>query len=224
MQDYAVGRFRWPLLGDFAYILGTFNQLIPSNGLTGIPRNSRNENQEMTRTVTSAALSTLLTFCIASLACAEGAGEKTKVLQVTKLTKNLEVRQSQIGFRSTLLFYTFKEQKTVLKLQFGNRDKTFPVTGTVYVFADSVTEEGIKKWLNNQHSDGLFPDVPKPVSHKLPAKVCKVTSHKMTGQTKQRFGEYDNYDVTFEVKDYAGKTGIKLKGFKGATKVHVKTK
>jgi len=38
------------------------------------------------------------------------------------------------------------------------------MTATVYIFDDSVTEDGLKKWLNNQHSDGLFVDVPEPTS------------------------------------------------------------
>ena len=181
----------------------------------------------MKRTIKSGAFSSLLTLCIAGLAFgSEEAPEKaSKVLEINKLTQKLEVRQSQIGYRDTLLFYTFNEQKTVLKLQIGNRDKTFPMTATVYIFDDSVTEDGLKKWLNNQHSDGLFPDVPEPISkHKVPAKFCEVTSHKLIDHTKQQFGEYDNYAVTFEVKDYADEMSIKLKGFSGDTKVHVKTK
>ena len=172
------------------------------------------------------ALSTLLTTCIAGLASAEKPSAKAiKVLEVDGGTPKLEVRHSQIGFRNTLLFYTFKEQNVVLKLQIGNKDKTFPMTATFYIFQDDVTENGIKKWLNNQHSDGLFPDVPTPIMvHKAPAKVCKVTSHKLIDRSKQQFGEYENYAVTFKVNDYSDKKTVKLKGFKGETKVHVKTK
>jgi hypothetical protein len=176
----------------------------------------------MKSTMKRGAMSALLVFCFAGLACAEGAAKKS--LEVKTTTARLEVRHSQIGYRSTLLFYTFAEQQTVLRLQFGNQDKTFPVTGVVYVFDKTVTAEGIKKWLNNQHSDGLFPDVPQPnATIKIPAKVCTVTSNKLLDNTKQRFGEFANYAVTFEVKDYTDKTTIKLKGFKGETKVHVKT-
>jgi hypothetical protein len=169
----------------------------------------------------------LLTLCIAclTLAADEAIEKDSKVLEVNKQTKKLEVRDSQIGYRDTLLFYTFNEQKTVLKLQIGNQDKTFPMTATVYIFDDGVTEEGLEKWLNNQHSDGLFPEVPEPVSkHKIPAKFCEVTSHELIDHTKQQFGEYDNYAVTFKVKDYDDEKSIKIKGFTGDTKVHVKTK
>ena len=181
----------------------------------------------MKSTIKRGALSILLTLCTACLAfgAEEAPAKAPKVLEFNKLTQKLEVRYSQIGYRDTLLFYTFNEQKTVLKLQIDNRDKAFPMTATVYIFDDNVTEDGLKKWLNNQHSDGLFVDVPQPTStQKIPAKFCKVTAHDLIDNTKQRFGEYANYAVTFEVKDYTDMKNVKLKGFTGKTKVHVKTK
>ena len=180
----------------------------------------------MNKAFPAAVLSILLTFVAAASAWAEGpAAKPIRVLAVDKDTPKLEVRYSQIGFRDTLLFYTFAKQRAVLKLRFGNQDKTFPASATFYLFDDDVTEEGMKKWLNNQHSDGLYPDVPEPTStHQAPAKVCQVTSHKFIDHSKQTFGEYDTYDVAFQVNDYADMMTVKLKGFAGETKVHVKTK
>jgi hypothetical protein len=180
----------------------------------------------MNRIIVSGLLSALLTFSIASLVCAEGKEDKSsKALEVTKSTQKLEVRYSQIGYRDTLLFYTFKDQNAVLKLQIDNKDKSFPMAGELYMFADSVKEDDIKKWLNNQHSDGIYPDVPEPIStHKIPKASCKVTSHKLIDRSKQDFGEYDNYSVTFDVEDYADKKSVTLKGFSDTAKVYVKTK
>ncbi len=104
----------------------------------------------MNQFINSEALVAVLALCLSiSLSADETKVKPSHVLEVTKSTPKLEVRFSQIGYRSTLLFYTFKKQKAVLKLQFGNRDKTFPVSGTVYFFAADVTENGMKKWLNN---------------------------------------------------------------------------
>jgi len=160
-----------------------------------------------------------------SMVCLAQAAEQTpQKLEVTPQTKKLEVRHSQIGYRSTLLFYTFAEQKTVLKLLIGNRDKTFPVTAEIYVFDAEVTPRGISKWLNNQHSDGIYPEVPEPAKVvKLPKKNAAVKTHKLINQSELPFGAYDNYAVTFEVAGYKG-DGIELSGFKGETKVHVKAK
>lgn len=166
---------------------------------------------------------TLFLVCFAGLVHAGGTQEKsTEVLNVKK-AKKLEVRQSQIGFRSTLLFYTFSKEKAVVKFEIGNRTKTFPMKGTVYLFAKNVTEEGISKWLNNQHSDGLFPDVPEPVKMiNIPEKFCKVTSFKLVDQTKLPFGTYDNFDVTFEIREFTDRNNVTVPGFTGETKVHIK--
>jgi hypothetical protein len=175
----------------------------------------------------NAAIFTLLTLCAAylSVGAEEALAQAPKVLEVNKGTPKLEVRHSQIGYRDTLLFFTFKEQQTVLKLQIDNRDKKFPMAATVYIFDDRVSEDGLKKWLNNQHSDGLFVDVPKPtITQKVPAKYCKVTASDLINNTKEPFGQYANYAVAFEVKDYTDMKNVKLKGFTGKTKVHVKTK
>jgi hypothetical protein len=170
-------------------------------------------------------LSTLLTVCIAGLMVPTARAEDAvKRLEVKRETPKLEVRESQLGFRDTLLFYTFAPQQTVLKLQIGNQNKSFPVTGTLYFFAADVTPEGIAKWLNNQHSDALFADAATPVSsHKLPAKVCKVLFHKFIDHSQQPFGEFDNYAVTFQVDDYAELKGVTLKKFAGTATVHIKT-
>lgn len=180
----------------------------------------------MIRTIVSGLISVLLTVLLTRLSHADyKENTSSHSLEVTKSTQKLEVRESQIGYRDTLLFYTFPEQNAVLKLQIGNNDKSFTMAGTIYIFADSVKEDDLKKWLNNQHSDGLFPEVPEPIStHKIPEKACIVTSHRMIDRSKQEFGEYNNYSVTFDVKDYADKKSITLKGFSDTAKVHVKIK
>ena len=182
----------------------------------------------MKRFLDLGALLRFLPVClaVAGLMIAEAKGADGPIkLEVNEKTPKLEVRYSQIGFRDTLQFYTFSQQKAVLKLQFGNQDKTFPVTGQLYLFADGVTEEDLKKWLNNQHSDGLFADIPEPIAtHKLPAMHCKTTSHKFIDHSKEPFGEYDNYAVKFQVSDYSEVKNVVLKGFVGETKVHLKTK
>jgi hypothetical protein len=45
-----------------------------------------------------------------------------------------------------------------------NKNEKFPVGGKVFEFAKGVTGDEMDKWVNNQHSDGLFPEVPEPVA------------------------------------------------------------
>jgi hypothetical protein len=189
------------------------------------PANTK-ETQSMARFLKNGLLSALLSVFIAIPVCAQGKEDKSPTtLEVSKSTQKLEVRDSQIGYRDTLLFYTFTDQKAVLKLRIDNKDMSFPMAGTIYVFAESVGEDDLKKWLNNQHSDGIFPDVPEPIkSYKLPAIACKAMSYKLIDRSKQSFGEYDIYSVAFEVKEYSDKKGVALKGFADTAKVSVRTK
>ena len=46
----------------------------------------------------------------------------------------------------------------------------------------TTTEEGMKKWINNQHSDARFGGVPQHlVTKELPTGFCEVTSRRQTG-------------------------------------------
>lgn len=82
----------------------------------------------MNRIITSGLMPALTAFLIAGLVHAEAKeGNASKALEVKKSTQKQEVRESQIGYRDTLLFYTFPDQKSVLKLQIGNKDKSFPM-------------------------------------------------------------------------------------------------
>jgi hypothetical protein len=214
--------------GDMPKSLRTAILLHIGNGFrrAATLEHSAKGNQPMKRTIRSGLLAALLPFFMASLVYAEGKEDKSlKALEVTKSTPKVEVRDSQIGYRDTLLFYSFADRMAVLMLQIGNKDQSFPMAGTIHVFADSVKKEDLEKWINNQHSDALYPDVPEPKStHKLPGESCKVTSRKVIDRSKQMFGEFDNYSVTFEVKDYSDNKGVALKGFSDTAKVYVKTK
>ena len=148
-----------------------------------------------------------------------------QVLDVSgKQVQKLEVSQSLGGFRNTLIFYTFQEQKAVLKVVIDNKSTKFPLAVTLYTFADDVNEEGLKKWLNNQHSDGLFVDVPDPTAtHKIPAGSCKTLSHKLIDQAKSPFGTFDNYSVVFKVSRVAKTGKFRVKDFTDKATVHLKT-
>ena len=164
-------------------------------------------------------------LCLLSLVSISYAAKQAPIMELDiAKAKKLEIRQGQIGFRSTLLFFTFKDQKAILKIHINNKDTTFPIMATLYQFDQKTSDEGLKRWLSNQHSDGLFPEVPEPSNTiEIPKKVFKIAASKMTGESKQRIGNKKvvNYDVTLQASDYTDKTSYKLKGFKLETKVHV---
>ncbi len=124
---------------------------------------------------------------------------------VFKDAKKEQVRHSMMGMRDTLLFYTFADKSAVLVLRIGNKDAAMPVTGTVHLFAPGTTAEDLGKWINNQHSDGLFIDPPEPTaSIKLPDGTCTVTARELTGKEKQPNGEdtFGDYKVKLTVKEH----------------------
>jgi hypothetical protein len=174
----------------------------------------------------------LLACCVAvcamslSVSVVTGAEPSDGVLDPTaKSVEKLTVTSSQIGFRDTLVFYTFKDQKVVLKVSIDNKSKKFPVSGIAYLFADDVTEEGLKMWLNNQHSDGLFPEVPEPVTTvKIPADACKVATAKYVESVKETFGEYDKYTVEFEIRDIMKIGPFVFEGLEDEATVYLKKK
>ena len=139
-----------------------------------------------------------------------------------------EIRNSMLGYRDTLIFYLFKKQRAILAMSINNKDETFPVTGKVHLFDETVTEEGLKKWINNQHSDGLFPDIPKPILTKsLPPGFCTVTSSKQTGTSKNpgpRQATYKDFKLTISINAQDIDKDFKLPAFTDTAGVYVEGK
>lgn len=142
-----------------------------------------------------------------------------------KKAEKLEVRHSMVGFRNTLLFYTFGEEKAILVLSIGNEDETFPVTGKVHLFAPSTTVEGLGKWINNQHSDGLFVDIPMPEStEELPREACAVVSFEKVDLSRNPTDQavFQDYEVKLSIKEQVVEGKFKLTEFTDTTRVHVR--
>lgn len=142
-----------------------------------------------------------------------------------KKVQRSEVSESQIGYTSTKVFYTLGDHRVVVVVQIDNAKKGFPVTGTVYQFAKDVTPEEMAKWVNNQHSDALFPDVPEPkVTAKLPAESCRSLESKLLGQKKANETTYNEYSVEIKLTETKVNEHFRLQEFKDTVKVYVVAK
>ena len=139
--------------------------------------------------------------------------------------EKLEIRHSMLGFRNTLIFYSFNEQRAILVLSINNQDETFPITAKVQLFDKSTTKEELNKWINNQHSDGLFPDIPEPVfTGELPKGCCRVTSYKQTGTSKNpgpQTGLFKDFEVDLSVAAHNIEETFKLSAFTDTAQVHI---
>tara|TARA_B110000967_G_scaffold179491_1_gene195037 strand:- start:2418 stop:2939 length:522 start_codon:yes stop_codon:yes gene_type:complete len=150
-----------------------------------------------------------------------------RILDRKKAQKH-EVRHSMLGFRNTLIFYTFKEQQAILTLSIGNKDETFPTIGKVYLFDKDLTGNALKKWINNQHSDARHRNVPKPIfTAELPKGSCKVSAYKQTGTSENPGpikGTFNEFDVELLVEAHTIDKRFKLSAFSDTSRVHVESK
>ena len=151
-------------------------------------------------------------------------GAEMRQLDAKQAVKK-EVCYSMIGFRNTLIFYTFKDQQAILRLTIDNKDESFPVTAKVYLFDKKTTEQGLGKWINNQHSDALYPDIPDPFFTKvLPAGSCVVNAHKQLGVAKDtglRKVDFKNFEVDLSIKAHQVDDQFMLAAFTDSGQVYV---
>lgn len=168
-------------------------------------------------------MKTILLLAIPLLATFLSAAEPELVF---KDAKKQQVRHSMIGQRDTLLFYTFPKQAAVLVLNIANSNAALLVGGTVHLFAPGTPAEALAKWVNNQHSDGLFPDIPKPIlSFKLPEGTCTITERELVGQEKSPIREdvFADYKVKLTVKEHRVEGKYRLPGFADEANVFMKS-
>lgn len=162
-------------------------------------------------------------FILAALLC--GSLSAAEPVLAFKDAKKEQVRHSMIGLRDTLLFYTFAEKSAVLVLHINNQPASLPVSATVHLFAPGTTVDALAKWVNNQHSDGLFIDPPEPTdSVKLPAGTCTVSARELVGQEKQTLNEdvFADTKVKLTVKEHREPGKFHLPAFADEAGVFVK--
>ncbi|MDX1680031.1 MAG: hypothetical protein R3242_04795 [Akkermansiaceae bacterium] len=161
----------------------------------------------------------LLTLCSAGTASARD-------LDVAAAQKQ-EIRHGQIGPRDTLIFYTFADQDAVLQLDIKHEGGKFTLTGKVQLFKEGTGAEEIGKWINNQHSCGLFPDVPKPeATVALPADALSVVESKLKEgaempESPVTGDKFQDYALKIEVSELK-MDGFRLKSFAADTGAFVK--
>lgn len=164
----------------------------------------------------------LFLFLACELSVAAEAPSKETTLDLAgKNVKREEVSASLIGLTSTKLFYTIADQHAVVVIHLDNTNKEFPAGGKVFLFDKAVTAEDLAKWVNNQHSDGLFPDVPEPkASFNLPAGACKTVESKLAGTTSVNGMTYNEHTVVFKINDAKVNEQLKIQEFKDTAKVY----
>jgi hypothetical protein len=170
-------------------------------------------------------MKSLLLFSACALIFSSLASARDLNVAGDKVTKN-EIRYGLIGPRDTIIFYTFADAAAVLQLNIKHEAGKFTMSGKMQLFAEGTNAEQMGKWINNQHSCGIFPDVPEPkASVALAADACTILENKIKEGDKIPAGptgdKFDDYALKFKITDIEA-TGFKLKGFTGDTSAFVK--
>lgn len=177
-----------------------------------------------TRSVVAICLAmTALCVSISALAQAEEKEAATVKLDVkAEGVKRFVANQGQIGYTNTRVFYTLEKERAVVMVLIDNPNEKFPMSGKIYQFSSDVSAEDLAKWLNNQHSDGIYPEIPEPVSTiDLPAKSIALVSSKKGNPAQAPLGSYDQYEVAFKVDEVTTKSGIVLPSFSDTASVYI---
>ena len=149
--------------------------------------------------------------------------EKRVLNPKDKSVKKVESNSTFGGYSKTSIFYLFSKKSAILSVVIDNMSKDFPATATIYSFPDTVKEEGLKKWVNNQTSDALFADAPEPTSKKAVGDgVFKIKKRKLVMTTSDRTGKYDKYEVEFKFAKMGLVAGFEIKSFSEKATVFLK--
>lgn len=126
----------------------------------------------------------------------------------------------------TKQFYHFTDQQSVIDINFSSSNIRFTPTISINLFADDESTEQIEKWINNQHSDGLYADAPEPVYTKVLDETEYVVAEvNYVERVVGSFGqEYADYQVTYSVNDLTVPDYFQLIGFEQTAEVHILTK
>lgn len=172
----------------------------------------------------------LLTLAACGIIAATTSTLKARDLDVADVKKQ-EIRYGQMGPRDTIVFYTFGDQDAVLQLNIKHAEGKFSVSGKMQLFKEGTGADGMGKWINNQHSCGLFPDVPKPTTVALPAEACMVMESKLVGVKAGGGGrveldpaqapKFEDYALKIQVSELKME-GFRLKSFTTDTGAFVK--
>ncbi|MFU8894639.1 MAG: hypothetical protein ACNA8L_13545 [Luteolibacter sp.] len=136
-----------------------------------------------------------------------------------------EVHNYQMGPGRTQMFLVMAEQDAVVRLVMDNTTTDFATTGTVVLFAPGTGAEAIGKWINNQHSDALFGDAPRPVfTGELPGDGYTITKARKVGERTgpANNATYHDYRMNLAVKAHEVAGKYTLKAFDVEAKVYLK--
>lgn len=123
----------------------------------------------------------------------------------------------------TQKFFVLPDAQVVVLV--ATMDGKSDASAMVYVFPEDTTAEGIDRWINNRHSDALYPDAAVPQrainvpTGKFRAKADAVVSH----EVGQGGDEYDRVPVEFAIDPFED-GDVVVRASRGTLDAFVRTK
>lgn len=167
-------------------------------------------------------ISAVALACLVPAAVASAAERRVAFTADTPATE-INRYYSPLAHGPTQKFYVLPASKVVVVV--ATADGKAEASATIHLFAAEVVAEDIAKWINNQHSDALYPDVPLPVrSVAVPADRFHTKVGPPLDHEKGEAGdEYDRVRVEFTIDAF--KDGdLTVDASRGALDAFIRTK
>lgn len=166
-------------------------------------------------------------FAITVAAMASGAApaEPKRVIEITPHTPVKEVNRyfSMAAHGPTKKFYVLADQRVVLVVR--TEDGTAEASAVIHVFPHATAPDGIKKWINNQHSDAIHGDAAEPArTVAIPAERFHATATKpLDHEVGDNGDEYDKVRVDFTIDAFEDEH-VKVKETMGSLDAFIRTR
>lgn len=140
-------------------------------------------------------------ICLMTSLATQATSPRQRIVSLTAETPSKEINRyfSLAAHGPTQKFHMLLEDRAVVIVR--TADGTSTASATVVLFAEDATIEGMERWINNRHSDALYPDAAQPlVSIDVPddafhAEVGPVLAH----EVGDGGDEYDRVHVDFTI-------------------------
>lgn len=151
------------------------------------------------------------------------AGEREVVIGPKTESREVNRYFSLHAHGPTQKFFVLPDVRVVVVV--STRDGTSDASATIHVFPESATAEGIGRWINNRHSDAIFPEAAKP------ERVIEVPDERFRAQAGRVVGhevgsggdEYDRVPIEFTIEPFQDGDVI-VRAARGVLDAFVRTK
>ena len=151
------------------------------------------------------------------------AAERRVAIQADTPATEINRYYSLLAHGPTKKFYVLPAAQVVVVV--ATADGKADASATIHVFPADITAEGIAKWINNQHSDALHPDVPQPLrSVEVPAERFHAKAGPPLEHEQGEGGdEYDRVRVEFTIDAFQD-GDIAVEASQGTLDAFIRTK